>query len=158
MPSTTDHLTGLPNRRALVWAVEHRLAAGEAFALLRATARDPEGLRRTLGATAGAAWLRQVGHRLAGAAGYETLARLEGAELALLAPARTPAEATAVASRLAYDLEWPVPAHGMHLRVKARIGMALAPANGGDAATLLRRARAARRRAEALDLTWSECE
>ena len=135
----TDHLTGLPNRRRLETRLgellEERPDASTALLLV--------GLDRfkqvndSLGHGVGDELLRQVGSRLAAAAGPEALvARVEGDEFAVVSRT-TAAGAEALARRLldAVDREHVV--DGAGLRVDASIGIALAPEHAADVRGLL---------------------
>jgi diguanylate cyclase (GGDEF)-like protein len=140
-----DPLTGLPNRTHF-----HRLLAAE----LRAagTGRDTAVLlmdldrfkevNEALGHDTGDALLREVGERLGRRLGSRgVVARLGGDEFAVLAPGcGAVAEVVALGDDLTRELENAVVVGNLTLTIRASIGAAVAPAHGGDAETLLRRA------------------
>jgi diguanylate cyclase (GGDEF)-like protein len=89
--------------------------------------------------------LRQVAQRLRRIRGTDEdsaglVARLGGDEFALLVSARTAAAAVSAAQEVRAALSTPYEVCGYTLDVSACIGVALYPAHGADADTLLRRA------------------
>jgi len=98
----------------------------------------------SLGHDAGDDLLRQVGARLVGALrASDTVARLDGDEFALILPETEAAGAVTAARalRAALDPAFHLGEYSVH--IGASVGIALAPAHGDDAVTLLRRADAA---------------
>jgi diguanylate cyclase (GGDEF)-like protein/PAS domain S-box-containing protein len=140
-----DPLTGLPNRALLHDRLEQaiRLAHrdGGPLALLLMDLDRFKEVNDTLGHQQGDALLQQVCQRLRDALrASDTVARLGGDEFAVLLPETDEAGATAVARQLLRVLEQPFLLEGQPVDVGASLGLALHPAHGTDAATLLRRA------------------
>jgi diguanylate cyclase (GGDEF)-like protein len=141
-----DNLTDLPNRVLF----QQRLAD----LLARQRPTDPhiavmlidldrfKEINDTLGHATGDLLLQEVAGRLRRAvADRVTVARLGGDEFALLDPAQSgPEEAVALAKTLREELHRPFAYEDLELEVSATIGVAVAPGNGRDASTLLRRA------------------
>ncbi|WP_432545463.1 diguanylate cyclase domain-containing protein [Kineococcus sp. SYSU DK004] len=142
-----DPLTGLPNRTALLRALEDTAPAGVALLLV-----DLDGFKRvndTLGHAAGDELLRQVAGRLrATAPAGATPARLGGDELALAVPGATLAAGVVLARRLHERLLEPYDVDGATVRTGASIGVAAAPADAGGVPDLLRAADEAMYRAK----------
>jgi diguanylate cyclase (GGDEF)-like protein len=137
----TDDLTGLGNRRRLLDELGQAIAAGGEVALLLIDLDGFKELNDTLGHDAGDEVLRQLGPRLAETlrAGG-TLARLGGDEFAVVLAPGDEAQASATGLRVRAALERSFGVGGMRVHVDASIGIALFPAHGGDALSLLRRA------------------
>lgn len=140
-----DALTGLPNRVLLHDRLEqalHPAAHGDgAVALLLLDLNRFKEVNDTLGHHCGDLLLRQVGVRILGALhATDTVARLGGDEFAVLLPATDIAGATRAADKILAALETPISVEGRSRSVGASIGIALVPAYGADATTLLRRA------------------
>jgi diguanylate cyclase len=137
----TDDLTGLGNRRRLLDQLEQAIAGDGEVALLLIDLDGFKELNDTLGHDAGDEVLRQLGPRLAETlrAGA-TLARLGGDEFAVVLAPGDEAQASATGLRVRAALERSFGVGGMRLHVDASIGIALFPAHGGDALSLLRRA------------------
>jgi diguanylate cyclase (GGDEF)-like protein len=137
----TDDLTGLGNRRRLLDQLGQAIAGGGEVALLLIDLDGFKELNDTLGHDAGDEVLRQLGPRLAetlrtGA----TLARLGGDEFAVVLAPGDEAQASAAGLRMRAALERSFGVGGMRVHVDASIGIALFPAHGADALSLLRRA------------------
>jgi len=118
-----DSLTGLPNRVLLAERLGQALLAaqrtGASLALL----------------------LQEVAARLRAALRTsDTVARLGGDEFAVLLPTGDSAGASRVAETILAALEAPVTVEEHRFTVEASIGIAASPAQGSDAATLLRHA------------------
>src|SRR4051812_35331847 len=140
--ATHDHLTGLPNRRALSAAVNEALRASEApvSVVLIDLDRFKE-INDTLGHHMGDEVLRDVGGRLAGAMpDGATTARLGGDEFAVVLTGLTRDAAAEEANRLLASLVDPFAVGGLHLDVTGTAGVAVSPEDGTDANTLLQRA------------------
>ncbi len=135
--AVTDELTGLPNRRLLNARLEDAVRAGGAAFLLI----DLDGFKElndTLGHSAGDALLRQVGDRLAGAAGPDgLLARLGGDEFGVLLTAASGDTPEQVAGRVLAELAQPFSLEGLDVVIGASIGIALHPEDARDAASLV---------------------
>jgi diguanylate cyclase (GGDEF)-like protein len=144
-----DALTGLPNRPAFEAALNkafERLARyGERFALLYFDLDHFKRVNDRLGHDAGDQLLRQVAGRLAGAVGErETVARLGGDEFVLLARgSRDALSAAQRADQMAQCFDAPFTLDGTAVDCRPSIGVALAPSDGPDPASLLRVADAA---------------
>jgi len=150
----TDPLTGLPNRRGLVRALEHRLsdvrraaAVGEAAAL-GVFLLDLDGFKPVndrWGHDIGDELLRQVARRLmATLAPGDVVARLGGDEFVAVVALPAPAHAAAMGNALLAAFDQPFElGEGREAGVGATVGYALAGADGPDATALLRQADAA---------------
>ena len=143
--ATHDALTELPNRVLLQDRLTQLLqsaAQGSApVALLLLDLDRFKEINDTLGHHVGDQLLQRVGPRvLELLRAADTMARLGGDEFAVLLPGADEATACALASDILAALAAPFTLEGQSLDVGASIGIALAPAHGGDTATLLRRA------------------
>lgn len=150
----TDPLTGLPNRRGLVRALEHRLAARQhvpeagAAPALGVFLLDLDGFKPVndrWGHETGDELLRQVARRLVAALSPgDVVGRLGGDEFVAVVAAPAPARAAATGQALLAAFAVPFDlGHGRQARLGATVGYALADRNGPDATALLRRADAA---------------
>ncbi len=140
-----DSLTGLPNRVLLADRLEQGLhtarRTGTPLALLLVDLDRFKEVNDTLGHPVGDLLLQVVAARLRAALRpTDTVARLGGDEFAVLLPATDAHGAGTVSALLRQVLEEPFPVAGQVVAVGASVGMALCPAQGTDAATLLRRA------------------
>lgn len=150
----TDHLTELPNRRAVV-ALLKRLwgsasAEHESFAVALLDLDGFKPINDTFGHAAGDTVLRQLAHRLEAAAGAETLVgRMGGDEFVLILPT-CPDEAAAerLAERACSVLNAPFLAEGREFRLSASCGVTLQKVRGTDALQPLAHADAALYRAK----------
>lgn len=143
--ATHDALTELPNRVLLQDRLTQALAdaARDAtpIALLLLDLDRFKEINDTLGHHVGDQLLQWIGPRvLELLRGADTMARLGGDEFAVLLPGAEEAAATALATEILAALAVPFMLEGQSLDVGASIGIALAPAHGDDAATLLRHA------------------
>ena len=160
--ATHDALTGLPNRAALMPALEQVVGQWRAdparhFALMFLDFDRFKQVNDTLGHAAGDELLRQIAERLQsalreGSHGRQgdtlargtpevevTAARLGGDEfVVLLADLREPADATAVADRLLQELARPYEVRGQRLHSSASIGLVTSAQPVADADGLLR--------------------
>lgn len=142
--ATHDTLTGLVNRwqfgQRLEQAIAESARLGEPFALLLLDLDDFKAINDGYGHAAGDQVLVEVARRLKGALrASDTLARLGGDEFTvLLRPLSGPEEAERRAAELLQILCQPCRMHGFELNFGASLGIALCPADAGDAATLLR--------------------
>jgi diguanylate cyclase (GGDEF)-like protein len=137
----TDDLTGLGNRRRLLEQLEQAIAGDGEVALLLIDLDGFKELNDTLGHDAGDEVLRQLGPRLAETLREDaTLARLGGDEFAVVLAPGDEAQASATGLRVRAALERSFGVGGMRVHIDASIGIALFPAHGGDALSLLRRA------------------
>jgi len=140
-----DALTDLPNRtllhdrlaQAILAATRH----GRPLALLLLDLDRFKDVNDTLGHQAGDLLLQGVAERLSQAMrAVDTVARLGGDEFAVLLAATDDTGALRAARKLLDALEAPIAVEGQPLHVGASVGIALCPAHGSDAQTLLRRA------------------
>lgn len=129
--ATTDFLTGLPNRRAFVTAIESAIidrdAAGH-FALGLIDLNRFKVVNDTFGHEAGDRLLQEVASRLIGEVGDEGLvARLGGDEFGILLPlAASGAEARKAGVRVLLAVNRPVVLDGREFEVSACCGMTVA--------------------------------
>jgi diguanylate cyclase (GGDEF)-like protein/PAS domain S-box-containing protein len=150
-----DVLTGLPNRALLHDRLEQRVAAGHrdqmVFAVIMLNLERFRNVNETLGQHAGDELLRLVARRLNGALDETDILARVGADLFTIVTRRTDDDGTVV-----HLLEQVLSClHGQafevagnELRVVAKAGVAMFPANGEDADTLLRNAEAALEKAK----------
>jgi diguanylate cyclase (GGDEF)-like protein len=138
----TDHLTGLPNRRALTAAVEVRLAdSGRSRALLLLDLDRFKEVNDSLGHHVGDLLLIEVGARLSEhLRSGDLLARLGGDEFAALLEDAGHEQAAAVARKLRVALAETFTLDGVSLHSAVSIGIAVFPDAGLDLSTLLRKA------------------
>lgn len=144
-----DVVTGLPNRRYFAAAVEQALSAADRdHQPIMVLVLDLDRFKQvndTLGHHVGDDLLCQVGPRLRQVLGEgDVVARLGGDEFGLLlAPRAVPASASAAARALTDTFRHPFQVADLSLHMAASMGIAVAPTDGSDAATLLRHADAA---------------
>jgi diguanylate cyclase (GGDEF)-like protein len=138
----TDPLTGLANRRAFLRTLGRRAAAvprtGASFALAMVDLDGFKPINDTFGHAAGDAVLKEVGVRLAAAAGEGALiARTGGDEFALLLPnARTLAAGSATGTAVCAALGEPFAVDGREFRISGCCGVTLlgpGDCNAGEA-------------------------
>jgi predicted signal transduction protein with EAL and GGDEF domain/DNA-binding response OmpR family regulator len=160
-----DSLTGLPNRRQLIWRVERAIEMarrqGHQVALLLIDLDRFKNVNDTLGHAAGDELLIEVSRRLRGCVRHseqvvesnldtmgarnhrslEALGRLGGDEfVALLPDVASDADAERVAQRVLAALREPVFVGGQDCFVSASVGIALFPRDGDSVADLMRNA------------------
>jgi diguanylate cyclase (GGDEF)-like protein/PAS domain S-box-containing protein len=151
-----DALTGLPNRalleQRLAVALRHAERSDGGLAVLFLDVDRLKTINDTLGHDAGDALLRGLAERLTRLLRREdTVARVGGDEFVVLLPAvRTRQEAAGVAQKILSTLASPFQVEGHEVDVTSSLGIALFPEDGGDAATLRRRADGALYRAKQL--------
>ena len=149
-----DPLTGLFNRPMFFERLDHALAVarrrGTAAALLFIDLDRFKNINDTFGHLTGDEVIRTMAQRLAGAVREtDTLARLGGDEFIVLAENfAAPTDASELAQRLVETLADPVALAGTECHLGASIGIATFPADGDDAATLLKKADIAMYRAK----------
>ncbi len=139
-----DQLTGLANRAMLTERLTELLQKPNvgAFGII---ALDLDGFKvvnDTLGHEAGDRLLRDMGRRLRGVAGKDTLlVRTGGDEFALLClDAPQPDATMALARGVAAALNEPIDLDGTRFRLSASLGVALHPDDGTSAVDLIRQA------------------
>ncbi|MBL8362309.1 MAG: EAL domain-containing protein [Rubrivivax sp.] len=158
-----DALTGLPNRRQLIWraerAVEHARRLGHPFALLLIDLDRFKIINDTLGHSAGDELLMEVAHRLRGCVRHseqaldnaydpsnprahrslEAVGRLGGDEFVALLPEVTDEhDAEQVAHRILEEMRAPIFVGGQECFVTASVGVAMYPRDGATVADLMR--------------------
>lgn len=157
-----DELTGCSNRAGLTRVLNQTLAAGEPFALLLLDLDHFADINVTLGHSAGDHVLVSVARRFSWTLGrHDVLARLGGDEFAVVVRPSRPhgtIDATAAAAELVEVLAIPVEVNGSAIRAQASVGVVVAPDDGDDVDTLLRRADLALHRAKQQGCTWVRFE
>lgn len=144
-----DALTGLPNRPLLHDRLEGALARARRergrLAVLYVDLDNFKEVNDRHGHDAGDELLRQVAGRLSAAVrASDTVARLGGDEfVVLLESIHAPDDATMVAGKLATALRQPLRVGAHEIRIRASIGIAIHPGDGGDVVSLLQQADAA---------------
>ena len=135
-----DALTGLPNRRAFYSALSEALAAGDGVALILADLDRFKEVNDTLGHHAGDQLLIGFSERLRdGVPEHWHVGRLGGDEFGLFATVSTH-EAVETGQRLRREVGEPLIISGLEMCIQASFGIATAPTDGNDVATLMRRA------------------
>ena len=141
-----DSLTGLANRSLLNDRIHHAIAlaerSGNSVAVLMLDLDRFKTINDSFGHDQGDKLLQIVGARLKQAArDTDTVARLGGDEFVILLenPGR-PDEVATIAARVVDSIAEPTLLGGISLRVEASVGVAIYPADGTDAATLLKNA------------------
>jgi diguanylate cyclase (GGDEF)-like protein/PAS domain S-box-containing protein len=143
-----DTLTQLPNRVNLLVRLEQAMAGArreqQALAMLFIDMDRFKNINDTLGHQVGDGLLMAVGQRLrALVRDCDIVARLGGDEFVVVLTGIGPdgeRAASAVAGKVLAELGRPYQVRGHHLHSTPSIGIALFPADGGDADTLMRNA------------------
>jgi len=149
-----DPLTGLPNRaaftEALGEAIQQAATANGKFALVCMDLDRFKEINDVFGHSMGDELLRDVARRLEAAAGEAFLARLGGDEFVLIsADEPQPTATQTLAERLQAALAGDVAIRDQTVRAGLSLGVAIFPADGEEAASLLANADAALYRAKA---------
>src|ERR1700722_718148 len=149
-----DALTNLPNRAAFVEHLNRSIAAaaasGESFAVLSIDLDRFKEVNDTFGHAVGDNLLRALAQQLGALVGESYPARLGGDEFTLITPiGDRPALAEMISGQLHAAVASDFVLNGQSLRVGLSIGVAIFPADGSDATTLLNNADAALYRAKA---------
>jgi len=149
-----DALTDLPNRAAfterLALAIGAAAAGKDSFAVLSLDLDRFKEINDTFGHTIGDDLLRDLARQLSNVATDAYLARLGGDEFCIITPPGDhPALAESIAGKIHSAVAIDREIDGQHLRVGISIGVAIFPADGKDATTLLNNADAALYRAKA---------
>ncbi|GGK17598.1 putative bifunctional diguanylate cyclase/phosphodiesterase [Salinarimonas ramus] len=150
-----DALTDLPNRVLFRERVDEALSrlrrAGDGVAVLCLDLDHFKAVNDTLGHPVGDKLLTQVAARLtANVREADMVARLSGDEFAIVArDACAPQALDALAQRLVAALDEPFEIDGHQVVIGLSIGIAIAPADGADADTLIKNADIALYRAKA---------
>ncbi len=151
-----DHLTGLANRplflERLAQSIRAVGPAGGKFALALLDIERLRTVNESLGRQAGDELLKQVAARLAAVGGPSAVGRIGADHFALMqGQVKGRSEATrALAAALNGGFIEPFSVDGQEVRLAAKAGAALFPADGADAETLLGNAEAALRKAKQL--------
>jgi diguanylate cyclase (GGDEF)-like protein len=127
--ATTDFLTGLPNRRAFVAALEAQILNGsdpEPFAVAVLDLDRFKSVNDTLGHGAGDKMLQEVAARLLSAVGAGLVARLGGDEFGVLLPdIGGSADALATGGRILSEVNRPLSIGGREFAVSASCGIGI---------------------------------
>lgn len=143
-----DELTGLPNRRSFMDALEACLHSGrsaqESVALFCLNLDRFKSFSQTAGHKVGDQLLQSFAERLRGVTdGCDFIpARMGGDEFAYMAVLCTEGEAAAIASKMNQP-DTPVVIGGLEFHLSASIGYALYPKDGTDGESLLQKAQTA---------------
>jgi diguanylate cyclase (GGDEF)-like protein/PAS domain S-box-containing protein len=154
--SSTDVLTGLPNRAGFLsiasLAMHRASAAGHGLAVVDLDVDDFETVNRALGAGLADGLLIEIGRRLTATVREDDLvARLGSDDFGLLLSipeSPTASDCAEVSNRLLAAIRPPFTLGQRTIEVTASIGIACAPADGGDAGELLTRAASAAQNAK----------
>jgi diguanylate cyclase (GGDEF)-like protein len=139
----SDALTGLPNRRAFVDAMEQALARArrgeQGFAVLYLDLDHFKDINDTLGHPVGDLLLQAVAERLrASVREIDTVARFGGDEFAVIeAEIHEPADAAVLADKLLQTISQPFSLQGNEVRTGTSVGITLYGPEASDAETLL---------------------
>jgi len=141
-----DVLTHLPNRRLftdrLGLGVTRARRSGRPLAVMFIDLDHFKSVNDTLGHNAGDELLLEMSRRLRNCVREDdTVARLGGDEFTIiLSELRHPEDAAQVAQKILEAVQVPLSVAGTPLEISASIGIAIYPADGGDAESLLRSA------------------
>ncbi|MCJ7724901.1 MAG: bifunctional diguanylate cyclase/phosphodiesterase, partial [Acidimicrobiia bacterium] len=151
-----DELTGLLNRVAFTEHLATRLGAGSGRLAVAIIDLDRfQDINDMLGHANGDMLLQEVAKRIqTGIRDEDVLARMSGDEFAVLfGDVKEPDATLALVRRLSQSFAEPFVIAGVNLTVAASTGLAVYPAHGDDAGTLLRHADMAMRAAKAARLS-----
>jgi len=141
-----DPASGLPNRRLfeeqLARAAAEHVAAGEPAAVLLVGVEHLAALRGSMGFRAADLAARLIGERLRLAVrGCDLVARIGDGEFAvMLTHLRASSDAAAVARKLIELVDAPLRIEAQAVRMSASMGVAVCPADGANAESLMQRA------------------
>jgi diguanylate cyclase (GGDEF)-like protein len=149
-----DALTGLPNRRRMLAALEEAVkvrAPGEVVAVIQFDVSGLRDVNESLGHAAGDKLLAEVARRLRTLAPPAALvARVGGDEFAMTLRMAGTEEAAELAAQLRGSLQDPMEIGSLTLDVDTAVGIAVHPDHGSEPATLLQRADVANQAAKAV--------
>jgi diguanylate cyclase (GGDEF)-like protein len=149
-----DALTGLPNRRRMLAALEEAVkvrAPGEVVAVMEFDVSGLRDVNDSLGHAAGDTLLSEVARRLRAAAAPAALvARIGGDEFVLTMRVADADAALDVAAGLRVALQGPMEIGSLTLDVDTAVGVAVHPDHGSEPATLLQRAEVATHAAKSI--------
>lgn len=137
-----DAVTGLPNRVASQAAIDRPRATSEATLVMLGITRLPD-IIKTVGHALGDRLMHDAGRRLSELAGSRFVGRVSDTQFVLWLPDAGRTRATELASRLLDALGRPFVEGNFSIDMGPAIGIACAPGDGEDAATLLRHAEVA---------------
>ncbi|HSF60311.1 MAG TPA: EAL domain-containing protein, partial [Gaiellaceae bacterium] len=140
-----DELTGLPNRTHLFerlgLAISRAADENRLLAVLLIDLNRFREINDTLGHEVGDTVLVEAANRLRRVAGAEQLlARLGGDDFVVVSAFEDAEDATAFADAMRAEMEPPIDSDGIQLAVDTTVGIALYPADGLDAHTLVKHA------------------
>ena len=140
-----DSLTGLPNRALLqdrlTQAIHIMHRSHDNMALLLLDLDRFKEVNDALGHQVGDELLQHVSQRLESILREsDTVARLGGDEFAIVAPSTKPIDAASFAEKIVKSITEVFQISGQNLYVGVSVGIAIYPANGSDASTLIRHA------------------
>lgn len=155
--SLRDPLTGLPNRIGLARRLEAALATAKRETALLVLDLDRfKDVNDSVGHAAGDEVLRTIGERIFAFLGMRhQAARLGGDEFAIIAPDTDERGAAVLARTIGDAIRAPYTVSGHEVFMSASIGIALAPRDGADAATLLRKSEVAMYSAKRRGSSWA---
>lgn len=144
----TDPLTGLPNRRILDFAVSGAIAARKPDEMVAVYMLDLDGFKQIndqFGHDTGDAVLIEVARRLrAGLRSSDVVSRLGGDEFLVLSSGlKTEGQVRELGEKLIKAMHEPIIVTGHHCLVGLTVGYGIAPIDGLDTHTLLKKADAA---------------
>jgi diguanylate cyclase (GGDEF)-like protein len=149
-----DALTGLPNRRRMLAALEEAVkvrAPGEVVAVIQFDVSGLRDVNQSLGHAAGDKLLAEVARRLRALAPPAALvARVGGDEFAMTLRMAGTEEAAELAAHLRQSLQDPMEIGSLTLDVDTAVGIAVHPDHGSEPAALLQRADVANQAAKSM--------
>ncbi|WAJ39972.1 EAL domain-containing protein [Pseudomonas sp. GOM7] len=148
----TDNLTNLGNRPSFIRGLEERFARGsqQSLGLLLVDIDNFKRINDSLGHQTGDKLLSALARRLRNSLGTQgTLARFASNEFAILLDGCDQDSAYSVAHQVLQTLDKPLFVDNQLISITGSVGLALAPAHGGDPQTLMKHAGLALHKAKA---------